>query len=92
MIDLSSGFLLITMRVDKMTNIAKYFIEIVLYATFLLGDLLSNMFIGSQTYMESTVHGQLSKSDKTPDSQSRKGAEKSSSLILSFHRWGNKAK
>lgn len=91
-IDLLSGFLPITMRVDKMTNIAKYFIEIVLYATFPLRDSLSNMFIGSQTYLENTVHGQLSNGDKTPDSQSRKGAEKSSSLILSFHRWGNKAK
>lgn len=66
-----------------MTNIAKYFIEIALYATFLLGDSLSIMFLGSQMYLESTVvHRQLYKSDKTPDSQSRKGAEKSSSLIL----------
>lgn len=36
--DVSSGFLPITMRViDKMTSIAKYFIELVLEATSLLG-------------------------------------------------------
>lgn len=35
--DVSSGFLPITMRhIDKMTSIAKYLIELVLYAKFLL--------------------------------------------------------
>lgn len=47
------------------------------------------MYIVFQTYMESTVQGHLFKGDKAPDFQSRKGAEKTSSLIISFHRWGN---
>lgn len=47
------------------------------------------MYTVSQTYMKSTIHGRIFKGDKTPDSQSRRGAEKISSLIISFHRWGN---
>lgn len=87
--NVSSGFLPITMiHIDKMTSIAKYLIELVMNAKFLL-EVHYQICIVSQTYIESIVHGHLFKGDKAPDSQSRKGAEKTSSLIISFHRWGN---